>query len=57
MPRAHVHFGQALPWIKPADGLPRYHGTGEPGGELATGFCREPDRLCRCGASAYNPMG
>lgn len=23
-PRAHVHFGQALPWIKPADGLPRF---------------------------------
>lgn len=23
-PRAHVHFGQALPWIKLADGLPRF---------------------------------
>jgi hypothetical protein len=31
-PQAHVYFGQALPWIEPADGLPRFKGTGD-GGE------------------------
>ena len=28
-PQAHVYFGQALPWIEPADGLPRFKGTGD----------------------------
>ncbi len=32
VPQAHVYFGQALPWIQPADGLARYQGTGEDSG-------------------------
>jgi hypothetical protein len=32
VPQAHVYFGQALPWIQPADGLARYQGTGDDSG-------------------------
>jgi hypothetical protein len=33
-PRGHVYFGQALPWIEPADGLPRFNTTARDGPPL-----------------------
>ena len=33
-PQAHAYFGQALPWIKPADGLPRYNTVSSEGPPL-----------------------
>jgi hypothetical protein len=33
-PRVHVHVGEQLPWLKLADGLPRYHTTAHDGAPL-----------------------
>jgi hypothetical protein len=34
-PRGHVYVGQKLPWVRLADGLPRYRTTAGDGGPMA----------------------